>query len=546
LKENNPFPSGAVVAGYFRDSGGDEQDLSVDRQIGEFRRWLAEHALVEGRVFSDVARPGSTVVGREAFAAMVRHFRSGGAREAGLVVWRSNRFGRNMDDTQFYRADLRRQGYVVYSLTDHIPPDRYGKLIEFVLDWKDEEFLHALSEDVSSGLRHIVQNFGAVPGTPPHGFLREPVTVGTRRDGRPHILHRWSPDETLAPLVRRAFEMLVHGEPLSRIHLATGLYGSRNSYVTFFRNPLYKGELRFGDLVVPDYCQPVVKPDLWELAQRVLDQRAGRRSARPGAGVNIPDPRRINSPWLLSGLLHCARCGSPMNGHVIRSWTYYTCSRAHRRRDCDAPLVRAEVIEAAVLEHVRAYLADPSNLAALQSEQHRLYQLSASDLPDRMKEISVRLGNLRRKIGNLVDSIEEQRASPAILERLTALEVQEYELKEELAELRRMAGAVPASLDEAELAAVAADLDRALGEASPSEQRRVLGGWVAKVMAERKGQAITGEILLFLPPSEVQKKPPDLALSGVAPPWGHLSVTIEFGVPIVYRKRGRKARQPLP
>ena len=41
-KDNTPFPPGALVAGYFRDSGGDEQDLSVERQIGEFRRWLVQ------------------------------------------------------------------------------------------------------------------------------------------------------------------------------------------------------------------------------------------------------------------------------------------------------------------------------------------------------------------------------------------------------------------------------------------------------------------------------------------------------------------------
>lgn len=206
-KDNIPFSPGARVSGYFRDSGGDEQDLSVSRQLAEFRRWLEEHGLVEGAIFTDAARPGSSVVGREAFQRMLRHFRSG-APEAGLVIWRSNRFGRNVEDSQFYKADLRRQGYLVYSLTDKIPPDRYGKLIEFVLDWKDEEFLQALGEDVKSGLRHIVETYGAVPGTPPHGFLREPVKVGLRRDGRPHLLHRWVPDQTLAPLVRRAAAQL--------------------------------------------------------------------------------------------------------------------------------------------------------------------------------------------------------------------------------------------------------------------------------------------------------------------------------------------------
>jgi len=200
-----PFPPGDRVAGYFRDSGGDEQDLSIERQVSEFRRWLGENGLHEGQLFTDAARPGSTVVGRAGFQAMLRHFRSGDAAESGLVVWRSNRFGRNTNESQFYKADIRRRGYTIYSLTDKIPPDRYGQVIEYLLDWKDQEFLETLSEDVASGLRHIVETYGAMPGTPPRGFLRQPITVGTRRSGQPHVLHRWVPDETMIPLVRRAY-----------------------------------------------------------------------------------------------------------------------------------------------------------------------------------------------------------------------------------------------------------------------------------------------------------------------------------------------------
>jgi DNA invertase Pin-like site-specific DNA recombinase len=87
-----PFSIGDQVAGYFRDSGGDEQDLSVERQVTEFRRWLAENNLREGTLFTDAARPGSSTVGRQGFQTMIRHFRSGLAEEKGLVVWRSQPF----------------------------------------------------------------------------------------------------------------------------------------------------------------------------------------------------------------------------------------------------------------------------------------------------------------------------------------------------------------------------------------------------------------------------------------------------------------------
>jgi len=107
---NTPSTLGDQVAGYFRDSGGDEQDLSVNRQVAEFRRWLEDNGLREGQLFIDAVRPGSSTIGRQSFQDMLKHFRSGQATEKGLAVWKSNRFGRNTNDSQFYKADIRRRG----------------------------------------------------------------------------------------------------------------------------------------------------------------------------------------------------------------------------------------------------------------------------------------------------------------------------------------------------------------------------------------------------------------------------------------------------
>src|SRR5512139_1237244 len=113
----SPFPPGSLVAAYFRDSGGEEQDQSISQQENVFRTWCADHGLAVGAVFRDAARPGSSVGGRQAFHDMMFHFRNG-APEAGLVIWSYSRFARDFDDPQFYRADIRRRGYLFYSLND--------------------------------------------------------------------------------------------------------------------------------------------------------------------------------------------------------------------------------------------------------------------------------------------------------------------------------------------------------------------------------------------------------------------------------------------
>lgn len=519
---NSPFSPGDQVAGYFRDSGGDEQDLSVDRQLAEFRSWLEDNQLREGSIFVDKARPGSSTIGRVGFQDMISHFRSGLADEKGLAIWRSNRFSRNADDSQFYKADIRRRGYQIHSLTDKIPQDRYGQIIEYLLDWKDQDFLESLSEDVTSGLHHIVETYGAMPGIPPRGFKREPVNIGNRRDGKPHILHRWVPDPSMSPLVRRAFSMLLDGASLANIQTVTGLYNSLNSFITFFRNPLYKGELHYKDLVIENYCEAIVDPAVWERAQLLLRKRAGRSSLHGSEHNPEAHPRRMASPWLLSGIARCARCNSPLNVHVLKNYTYYRCSRAVRNRDCDAINIPAGTLELEVIEHIRDLLSDPDALAAAQQRQFMEFQEAASEFPARRKEIVTRLENLRRQISRLADAVAEHGHSAALLEKLTALETQEYELKDEQAQIDILLRSQPEAINPQRIQRLTQQFDLLLVTGTPDQKRQALAGWIYRLDVDRidKKRILVG-LDIFIPPYPGPDPPRKNIGLRIVPPWGH-------------------------
>ena len=60
-----PFPAGSHVNAYLRDSGGDEQDLSVPQQEAVIREFCEQNSLVLVHLFKDEARQGGSTVGRE-------------------------------------------------------------------------------------------------------------------------------------------------------------------------------------------------------------------------------------------------------------------------------------------------------------------------------------------------------------------------------------------------------------------------------------------------------------------------------------------------
>ncbi len=493
-----PFQPGDTVASYFRDSGGDEQDLSVPQQEARFLRWCKENNLTPGAIFKDLAKKGSSLVGREDFLRMIRHFRSGDAPEKGLVIWKYSRFSRDVDDSAFYRADLRRMGYLIHSLNDNIPEGPEGRFFEAAIDWMNQRFLEDLSTDVKRGLHHLVQTYGCVPGTPPRGFKRQPTQIGTRRDGSPHIAHKWIPDPDLIPLIKQAFQMKAAGATLVAIHKATRLYGSKNSYNTFFTNRIYIGILEFGELVIEDYCKPLISMDVWNAVQKNI-------LAHAQAQYKEFHPKRLNSIYLFSGIIYCARCGSPMHGNTVSRYSKhgrdeaYRCSRSRRREDCAAGRISRRILEDAVLASLKERILLPDNLVAItqlaitaqQEGEEKRRQRLVSNASDRKK--------ISNQIANITRAIAESGHSPSLLETLSALEARRIELQTENQQLQIPFQPVPAYTEE-QLTALSQHMLEKLAKVPLEEKRLIVKALIHKIAVEREGKTIRGLITYYSPP----------------------------------------------
>ena len=498
MKSESPFSPGDSICGYFRDSGGEEQDLSIDQQMAVFDHWCGENDLIPGNLFADRARPGSSTVGRDGFLEMIRYFRSGDARERGIVVWKYSRFSRDVDDAAFYRADLRRLGYIIHSLNDNIPDGPEGRFFEAAIDWMNQRFLEDLSTDVRRGLRHLVENYGCVPGVPPMGFKRLPVQIGTRRDGSPHVAHRWVPDPELIPRIRQAFEMRASGSSLIQIHKATRLYGSLNSYRTFFSNRIYLGILEFGDLTIDHYCEPFIDTEIWKSIQKLIEAHA---QARFGAH----HPRRVNSLYLLSGLLYCARCGSPMYGNTITRHNIngrdeaYRCSRARRRRDCTAGRVSRHHVEDAVLNTLRDYILLPENMLAIHQVAIGAQSTGEAKRQDDLSANTSQRREISNQIANITRAIAQKGHSQALLESLAMLESHRAELQVEYDRLQIPLEPIPDLTDD-QIQNISAQLVELLNAAPLEKRRQILRSFIHKITVERDGRIIRGLITYFYPP----------------------------------------------
>lgn len=502
------LPPGSVVDAYLRDSGGEKQELSTAQQETEIRAWCQTHKIVLHHIYTDEAITGSSDENRAALGQMMNALRHGGEVD-GVIVWSNSRFARNATHAQFYRSEIRKLGYVYHSLTDITVEGPEAIIFEALIDYKNQQFLKDLSIDTKRGLRSLVESHGCVPGVPPRGFKREKVQIGQHRSGKTRTAHRWVIDPEFAPRVRKAFEMRAAGASLGQIQKETRLYGSINSYRTFWPNKLYIGTLVYGELTIENYCDPIVPLKIWKRVQEIQKHYAGHHHVSANSSKH---PRRVNSNYLLSGLARCARCGSPLFGRTSKRksgkrYTAYFCSRAYRQRDCTKQRIPGETLENAVIEKLREIFLKPEYLLGIQESLKVKNSGREKELEEERRQLNAELGTLRRQITHLTDAIAASGHSPSLLQRLSQLEADETELRTRLAEnYDRRQAATPHDLDLRQLKERISIIDTTLQTADLPTKRAVLRGIVHSVHVDREGKRLFGTITVYYPPGETPPK----------------------------------------
>jgi site-specific DNA recombinase len=306
-----PFVPGDIVWSYLRYSTDDQSIASQELAV---REWCKQHQLNLARVFIDEAKSGKNTAGRDQFLLMIQLLQDShlSPRPAGVVFWNMARFARDYDDAQFYKASLRRLGYILHSMTDQIPPGRVGRIVESIKDFANAEEAIQRSLEAKRGLWERAKQGFNTGGFPPRGYKRSaPISLGRKKNGEERLAYRWEIDPGWESRVRKAWQMRLAGQNLHAIHRETRIFNAINSYVSMFSNITYAGYRKCGEMLVPNAHDAYVTKEEFDRVQRMRRATPGNPKSPKG------DPqhsRRQSSPFLLSGILYCGICGAAMVG----------------------------------------------------------------------------------------------------------------------------------------------------------------------------------------------------------------------------------------
>ena len=441
---------------------------------------------------------------------------------------------------------LRRRGIRVVSITEQADDTAAGRLLEGIIETIDEFYSENLAQDVTRGMREAASRGFWMSSEPPLGYNRVMVQDGPKK--RPKL----EPDPDSSQVVRRMFDMSEAGKStldIARILNDEGITSPRGkpwgktSVHAILINETYTGTLTWG-VNAKNGADPVrVENAFPAITSKAQFNRVSKllRSRAP----KVVNPRRVASPFLLSGLVKCKTCRRALTGQGSKyaQFTYNVCQTLMKqgKGSCDAPRLNARRFEELVVDKIRSNIFTEGNVPDLVkavdeeidgmvAEDYKRVQTIESELQDVKKQ----LDRIWRYIATR-DDVDAAKTSARMAEyqdRQERLEDAAANAREMLAQHRSALG------DSGEIAEYAREMDDFLDRSELTERRAFIESFVREIVV-MPGQAL----LRYTFPM-----PDDSPISGSPPKrwtwkaWRlYLSVErLEFAMPWLSRRPPRK------
>ena len=408
MKEHETRTPAALYARVSSDR--QDVDLSVSAQLRALRDYAEKNGYLVAREYIDEAESGR-VADRPQFQKMLGEAAKPSAPFQEILVWKFSRFTRKREHAVAFKAMLRRRGVKVVSITEHSDDSPTGKLMEAIIESIDEFYSENLAQEVMRGMREAASRGFWVSSRPPYGYRKVSVQDGPKKRPRLEL------DPPADAVVRRMFQMAHQGKSVLDITKTLNQEGiasplgkrwSKTVVYATLTNEAYTGTLVWGTNA-KDKAAPVRVEDAFPAIVSHDEFRFVARAMRAKA-PSLVHPRRASSPYLLSGLVKCRRCGTALTGQEAKSgqFAYYVCNSLAKRgaSACDAPRLNAKRFERLIVDQIRENILTESNIHDLVKLVDEEMDGVAGEQRQKLETIESELADARRRLDRLYNLVE--------------------------------------------------------------------------------------------------------------------------------------------
>ena len=338
-----------------------------------------------------------------------------------VVVHSFSRFFRDHFELEFYVRKLAKNGVRLVSITQEMGDDPMHVMMRQIMALFDE---YQSKENAKHVIRALKENArqGFWNGSlPPIGYR---VVAAEQRGAK--VKKKLEIDPLHADTIRLIYRLALQGDGekgqmgvksiadhLNRNGIRTrdgGRWGIGQVHRILTRRT-YMGEHEFNkrsktkqlkpaDEVVTVPVPPIIDTVQFDAVQKLLKAR----------NPKVMPARVVNGPTLLTGLIHCAKCGGAMTIRTGKGgrYRYYTCSMKARQgvTACSGMTVPMAKLDDLVVSHLEQRLLVPERLETILSTVLDRRQSRGAERRSHIAELNKRATEADQRLKRLYDAIE--------------------------------------------------------------------------------------------------------------------------------------------
>lgn len=334
-----------------------------------------------------------------------------------IIVWRFDRFTRNLEDQTALFSKLGKYGIRVLSVTENNEENATGNLMRNIIGSFAQYEIDVKSERVKAGMQQAFLE----------GNWLWKAPIGYKMVNKKLYL-----DDNTAPIIRKIFEDFSTGmyrSDLLQYLKENNIKLSANSLCELLRKPLYYGYLvnkKYSDAPVKANFEPIIDEKTFYAVQAILN---GNKSQA------VPHLRQ-NPIFPLKQFITCPYCNQPLTGDTPhgrngQKYYYYRCYN----KDCIAHFnITKDTLENKFVKYLSKIKPEKSLLKLFKEIMKDTYNKSTKEAQNSYKTLNKQLEEVVDKKSKLLDLLILDVISKSDYNmKSTEYEAKEMDLKSKIA-----------------------------------------------------------------------------------------------------------------